>query len=360
MMRVRRRASQKPVLLLEKFSWLRFVFVAAAMSQLVSNSIMVMMTMRRCYLSTSVLALSSSSSSSSLAPRPNNHNKNKRVIAVIGGGASGIFAAIAAAEHILQQQAQQQAQQQSSHQPQQQQLQVIVLEGSQQTLKKVKISGGGRCNVMHDTSRFLTTRDLLTAGYPRGFRELNGIFSESSHQPQQGVTQPNNSNVSNKKVKKMTAQLGGGGGFSPSQARAWFEKQPGVGMLKTEPDGRMFPRTDSSQTIIDALLQAAAATQRVDIYKNCLVQDISIMVPPEEESVVESSTGSSPRRFRIQIKDKRSDSCDDSHDDSASSPIQSKHGHRFSSRGLSNGRTVGPCHYPSRTILVYSANEVCD
>jgi predicted flavoprotein YhiN len=106
--------------------------------------------------------------------------RNQPRVAVIGGGASGIFSAIAAAQNGAR---------------------VRVLEAGSKTLTKVKISGGGRCNVMHDTSKSLTT---ILDGYPRGKRELNGLFHKQ---------------------------------FGPLQAQQWFESR-GV-ELKTESDGRM-------------------------------------------------------------------------------------------------------------------------
>ena len=129
--------------------------------------------------------------------------ENRPRIAVIGGGASGIFAAIAASENAA-----------ANRGPL-----VTVLEATSQTLQKVKISGGGRCNVLHDTSKSTTT---LLSGYPRGQKELNGLFHKH---------------------------------FTPTMARQWFEGR-GV-QLKTEADGRMFPITDSSQTIMDTLMKAA-------------------------------------------------------------------------------------------------------
>ena len=71
-------------------------------------------------------------------------------VAIIGGGASGIFASIQAAA--------------KSHR-------VMVLEAGRQTLSKVQISGGGRCNVLHDTTKDTNT---LLQGYPRGNKELRG------------------------------------------------------------------------------------------------------------------------------------------------------------------------------------------
>jgi len=118
-----------------------------------------------------------------------------RVI-VVGGGAAGFFAAITAAEHGAQ---------------------VTLLERGPQFLSKVRISGGGRCNVTHAC---FEPREF-TRRYPRGDKELIGPFHK----------------------------------FQASDTVAWFESR-GV-ELKTEPDGRMFPTTDSSQTIIDCLMQAA-------------------------------------------------------------------------------------------------------
>jgi predicted Rossmann fold flavoprotein len=131
-----------------------------------------------------------------------------RRIAVVGGGASGIFGSIqaAAASATLS----------SSFQ---RDTEVVVLEAGPKTLGKVKISGGGRCNVLHDTTK--PVGDIL-ASYPRGSKELRGMYHKH---------------------------------FTPQHAREWFTKR-GV-KLKTEEDGRMFPTSDSSQTIIDALLEAA-------------------------------------------------------------------------------------------------------
>jgi predicted Rossmann fold flavoprotein len=146
-------------------------------------------------------------------------------IAVIGGGASGIFAAIAAG---------------SKHPHVHPSVGgggggVTVLEAGSRTLTKVKISGGGRCNVLHDTAKPI---DFLLAGYPRGKKELNGLLNKR---------------------------------FTPAQAQRWFE-QRGVD-LKTEADGRMFPTTDSSQTIIDTLLNAAEDAG-VEIRRRCKVETI--------------------------------------------------------------------------------------
>lgn len=117
---------------------------------------------------------------------------------VIGGGAAGFFAAIRAAE----------ANPRAS---------VIMLERGKEVLGKVRISGGGRCNVTHACWE---PRELVKH-YPRGSKELLGPFHR----------------------------------FACGDTVDWFEKR-GVA-LKIEEDGRMFPVTDRSQTIIDCLWDAA-------------------------------------------------------------------------------------------------------
>lgn len=116
---------------------------------------------------------------------------------IIGAGAAGYFAGIIYAE----------AHPNAS---------VIMLEKNRQVLAKVRISGGGRCNVTH--SCFVP--ELLIKKYPRGSKELLGPFHR----------------------------------FQPQDTINWFSRH-GV-KLKTEEDGRIFPITDSSQTIIDALENA--------------------------------------------------------------------------------------------------------
>ncbi len=121
-------------------------------------------------------------------------------LVVVGGGAAGMFAAITAAEA-------------NPHH------EVIILEKSRQLLGKVKISGGGRCNVTNGT----TDPAVLVGNYPRGGTALRGPLTR----------------------------------FGSRETAAWFT-QRGV-RLKTEADGRVFPTTDDSQTIIDCLLAAARA-----------------------------------------------------------------------------------------------------
>lgn len=124
--------------------------------------------------------------------------KNTKRIVIIGGGAAGFFGAITHKELH------------PSHE-------VIILEKTDKLLSKVKISGGGRCNVTHHCFDIAE----LVKNYPRGNKELLSCF----HQ------------------------------FNVNDTIQWFERR-GV-KLKTEQDGRMFPITDSSQTIIDCLVQEA-------------------------------------------------------------------------------------------------------
>lgn len=121
-------------------------------------------------------------------------------VVVIGGGAAGFFGAIACAK---------------SHPY----TQVTLLEASRQPLAKVRISGGGRCNVTHACF----DPGGLVQHYPRGGKALRGAFSR----------------------------------FQASHTIDWFAAH-GV-QLKTEPDGRMFPSTDSSETIVDCLMEAASS-----------------------------------------------------------------------------------------------------
>lgn len=105
---------------------------------------------------------------------------------------------------------------------------VTILEKSAQFLSKVRISGGGRCNVTHAC---FDARELC-ANYPRGGKALRGAFQK----------------------------------FQPRDTIAWFAAR-GV-ELKTESDGRMFPVSNSSQTIIDCLLRAAR-NANVELRVNC-------------------------------------------------------------------------------------------
>ena len=143
------------------------------------------------------------------------HQSNKiEKVLVIGGGAAGFFGAISLA----------------IHQPKSD---ITIIEASNQVLGKVKISGGGRCNVTHHCFN----PSQLIANYPRGGKELRGAFTR----------------------------------FQPQDTVNWFEAR-GV-KLKTEADGRMFPVTDSSQTIIDCLINTAQ-NKGINIRTKTPVKDI--------------------------------------------------------------------------------------
>ena len=131
---------------------------------------------------------------------------------MVGGGAAGFFAAIAAAENGAD---------------------VTLLEKTARFLEKVRISGGGRCNVTHS---LFEPREFATR-YPRGECALLSPFQK----------------------------------FSARDTVDWFASR-GV-KLKSEPDGRMFPMTDSSQTIVDCLVNAAQ-NAGVKLRLNCAVESV--------------------------------------------------------------------------------------
>ncbi|MEH2227735.1 NAD(P)/FAD-dependent oxidoreductase [Nostoc sp.] len=120
-------------------------------------------------------------------------------IVVIGGGAAGFFGAIACAKANPD-------------------AQVTLLEASRQPLAKVLISGGGRCNVTHACFE----PEELVQNYPRGAKALRGALTR----------------------------------FGPQDTVAWFAA--GGVYLKTEADGRMFPVTNTSETIVECLIKAVA------------------------------------------------------------------------------------------------------
>lgn len=135
-------------------------------------------------------------------------------IAIIGGGAAGFFAAIHAKENIPE-------------------AEVCILEKSKQVLAKVKISGGGRCNVTNGCSDI----DVLSEAYPRGGRQLRKLF----------------------------------GTFHTQHTMEWFESR-GVPLVIQE-DGCVFPKSQNSQSIIDCFL---SETRRLGIavQTNCAVREL--------------------------------------------------------------------------------------
>ncbi len=137
-------------------------------------------------------------------------------VVVIGGGAAGFFAAINCAQKNPD-------------------YKVTILEKSSTVLNKVKVSGGGRCNVTNATFN----PHELVKNYPRGEKQLLGPFTR----------------------------------FNPSHTIDWF-REYGV-EIKREGDGRMFPSTDSSQTIIDCFLQQATQLG-IHIKMQCGVDQFSV------------------------------------------------------------------------------------
>jgi predicted Rossmann fold flavoprotein len=140
---------------------------------------------------------------------------------VAGGGAAGFLAAITAAEAGV--------------------ADVHVLEATAEPLTKVRISGGGRCNVTHACWDPLT----LVGHYPRGSRALRGPFSR----------------------------------FAPGDAVAWFADH-GVELI-TEADGRMFPSTHSSATVV-AALRTAARRAGVQLHSRCALRGVVAPAGPGE------------------------------------------------------------------------------
>lgn len=137
-------------------------------------------------------------------------------IIIIGGGAAGFFTAINAAEMNPNQK-------------------IAILERGKEVLTKVRISGGGRCNVTH--AEFIPKE--LSKKYPRGEKELLGPFHS----------------------------------FMTGDTIDWFEKR-GVA-LKIEEDGRMFPETNNSQTIIDCF-HSEVERLGIEVLLNHSVQEILI------------------------------------------------------------------------------------
>jgi predicted Rossmann fold flavoprotein len=172
----------------------------------------------------------------------------KKDVIIVGGGAAGFFAAINIAE-------------------QNPELKVAILEKAKEGLQKVKISGGGRCNVTH--AEFIPKE--LIKNYPRGEKEMLGPF----HQ------------------------------FMTGDTIEWFENR-GV-ELKIEDDGRMFPLSNSSQTIIDCFLNEAQKHQVEILYNH----GVNTIKKAENLWVVETTqgdfisdklvvaTGSSPKMWKL-------------------------------------------------------------
>ncbi len=167
---------------------------------------------------------------------------------IVGGGAAGFFTAINVAENNPD-------------------LKIVILERGKDVLSKVRVSGGGRCNVTH--AEFIPNE--LTKNYPRGEKELKGPFHT----------------------------------FMTGDTMEWFD-QRGVA-LKIEEDGRIFPISDSSQTIIDCFL---SETKRlgVEIRTNHSVKDLNVendhwkIVTNQGDLTSEKvmiATGSNPKIWKL-------------------------------------------------------------
>ncbi len=151
---------------------------------------------------------------------------------MIGGGAAGFFGAIAAAEAAPVG------------------TQVVLLEKTSKLLSKVRVSGGGRCNV----APACWTPSELISFYPRGGKALREPFRR----------------------------------FGPRETVAWFEAR-GVA-LKTEADGRIFPASDSSETIVQCLLDAARAAH-IQVRTGAGVRAVVPLTPANTGFQVELESG---------------------------------------------------------------------
>ncbi len=172
----------------------------------------------------------------------------KKKVIIIGGGAAGFFAAITIAEKNPN-------------------MEVVILEKGDKVLQKVKISGGGRCNVTHAC---FTPKELVEF-YPRGKKELLGPF----HQ------------------------------FMTGDTMEWFDNR-GV-PLKIEEDNRVFPESNSSQSIIDCLTESAKKTgvilelnQNVDSIKK---NDSQFIIKTSNQEFIADklliASGSNPKIWKL-------------------------------------------------------------
>ena len=153
----------------------------------------------------------------------------KQSLVVIGGGAAGFFCAIQAAEQTPL-------------------LNIIILEKSNKVLSKVKVSGGGRCNVTHDCLDIIE----LSKKYPRGEKFLKKAFHW----------------------------------FNVNHTIEWF-KNKNI-LLKKEDDGRMFPISNTSQTIIDSFLELVYKLN-IDVKLQVEVQNINTVY---DELIITLTNGS--------------------------------------------------------------------
>lgn len=167
-------------------------------------------------------------------------------IIIIGGGAAGFFCAANLDET---------------------QYKITILEQNSDVLQKVKISGGGRCNVTHAC---FDPRELVQF-YPRGNKELLSVFTK----------------------------------FQPGDTMDWFEQRNIA--LKIENDNRVFPESNSSQSIINAMLNETQQ-KKAEIKTRCSVKEIEkrdegylvkTSLGDFEADVVIYTTGSSPKSLKM-------------------------------------------------------------
>ena len=163
--------------------------------------------------------------------KPHHIDLHFKTLVVIGGGAAGFFCAVNAARIHPD-------------------LRVIIIEKSSKVLSKVKVSGGGRCNVTHACESVAQ----LIKNYPRGASFLKKAFHH----------------------------------FTATDTVRWFESR-GV-QLKTEPDGRIFPVTNQSETIIRCLLDEAEK-YNVELKLNTAATMIKIVPGREETFELQLSSG---------------------------------------------------------------------
>ncbi len=171
---------------------------------------------------------------------------HKKTVAIIGGGAAGYFCAANIDRNLYH---------------------ILILEQGNDVLQKVKISGGGRCNVTHAC---FDPRELVQF-YPRGNRELLSVFTK----------------------------------FQPGDTMEWFVKHDVS--LKIEEDGRVFPESNSSKSIITALRNAAEG-KNTELHtktpvKNIILKDNTYLIEAGnislEADFIVFTTGSSPKSFQL-------------------------------------------------------------
>ena len=167
-------------------------------------------------------------------------------IIVIGGGAAGFFSAITCAKTYPQ-------------------ARVTLLEAGRQLLAKVRISGGGRCNATHACF----DPAILVQNYPRGGKALRGAFTR----------------------------------FQPRDTVEWFANHSVT--LKTEADGRMFPVTDDSATIVNCLIRAAE-----DAGVQIRTGDAVVSVKKLTSDIGEGGHGGTAPTFEIELKSGEQLKCD--------------------------------------------------